>query len=693
MRRRSGASGAQPVSGSLAPSSAPDHSPLASRLWVRALGLFLVTVLAYLPVMLSGGFVWDDDLHVTNNIITKPHGLWRSWFTTEQPNFWPVTWSVFWAEWKLFGTDPTGYHVVNVLVHAANVLLLWRVLARLALPGAWLAALLFAVHPVNVETAAWITQLKTLLSMLFFLAGLLLFLKSEPAPETTGEEEAGSPARRRAFYGLSVTLFLVAMLAKPAVVTMPVVLLGIAWWRRGRITRRDLLLSLPFFAVAGALAVTEIWFQYTQSIAGADVRSDSFAARLAGAGWVLGFYLSKALLPVNLMTIYPRWKIDAAAPLTWVPLLLFAAAAGLVWWKRRTWGRPVLAGMGYFALTLAPVLGFLNIYYMRYSYVADHYQYVSLPGVLALAAGGGAWLAERRPAAGRRAAVGGAAAVVVLFVGYTLWHQRDYQDLETFYRNALQRNPDAWLARNNLGQLLLERGALDEALQHFTEAARIEPAYAENQANLGAVLAAQGRMDEALAHFRKASELSGDIFELHNRLGETYLRIGQIEEAVKEFERAIALEPRCAAAHDNLGVIALRRNDVEQAIAHFGRAVEAAPRFAQAREHLADARLRSGDEAGAFAAYREAIAAIPEMPQLRNNLAVALAQTGRLDEAIAELREAARLFPSFAPTYKNLGALLARKGELDEARRALREALRLDPSEREAAAVLEQIGG
>lgn len=516
--------------------AAAPAAPLAG----QAVILAVLTLLAYLPST-RAGFIWDDDLHVTANLITQPGGLWRSWFTTHQPNYWPVTWSAFWVEWKLFGMNPAGYHVVNILLHALNAVLAWRVLARLAIPGAWAAALVFALHPVNVETAAWITQLKTLLSTALYFGALLCYFLGEEQP-------------KRSWYGAAAGLFAAGLLAKPSIVMLPVVLLLCAWWRRGRITREDLLRALPFFALSLAMSLTEIWFQNNRSMSGVVIRTDGFFSRLASAGWVVWFYLGKALVPVNLSFVYPRWEIDAANPLSYVPGLALVGLTAAGWYWRRSWGRPVLFALAYFTVTLFPVLGFFNIFYMRYSFVADHWQYVALLAPLALVTGAAAHFAGRLPEGQRRTTLAAGGALAALLFAMTWTHQASFNNLERLYRDTIARNDRAVLALGNLASLLYKKGQLDEAISYYEKALAVAPDDPESHAGLGNALFDLGRYEEALAHYRAALPLmpAADRFKVHFEMAETCARLGRTAEAIAEFEQVLRLRPDITPARQRL---------------------------------------------------------------------------------------------------------------------------------------------
>ena len=451
----------------------------APRCLLPALIIVAAALLAYAPA-LRAGFIWDDDAFLTENpLIRASNGLYRCWFTKVSPDYFPLTTSMLWLEWRLWGPNAAGYHLVNVLLHAASAVLLWRVLLRLRVPGAWLAGLLFAVHPVAVESVAWITERKNTLAMALYLASILAWLRfdddSSHHDGTTNTTDGNRQNATRSHhdettsttngtpqsavcnpqYFLSMGLFLLALLAKTSVVMLPVVLLGCAWWRRGRVARRDFLRVLPFAAMAAALGLVTIWYQYRNAIGPHVVRSEGLAARAAMAGWAAWFYLYKALLPLKLCFVYPRWTASTSL-LAFVPGFLFLAMLFLFARYRRGWGRPFLFALGYFLVALLPVLGFLNISFMYYALVADRWQYTALIGVVALAAGLLAWIMERPGRAGQ-VAIAAAGALVLVCAGLTFRQTHIYHDQETLWRDTAAKNPTAWIAYTNLGGLLFRR--------------------------------------------------------------------------------------------------------------------------------------------------------------------------------------------------------------------------------------------
>ncbi len=579
------------------------------RPWVLVLLLLAGAFLAYLPIW-HAGFIWDDDAFLTENpLIRLPGGLYRIWCTTAAPDYFPVTSTALWLEWRLWGAKPLGYHLINVLLHAASALLWWRVLARLKVPGAWLAAAVFAVHPVNVESVAWVTERKNTLAMFFYALSLLGYL---------GFEDTG----RRRWYGVALGAFMLALLSKTAPAPLPLVLLGLAWWRRGRVEHRDLWRSVPFFAVALVLGLVTIWFQYHRSIGTEIVRADTFVARVAGAGWAVWFYLWKAMLPVNLMFVYPRWHIATTNLLSFVPGLLVVAGFVVCWFYRRQWGKPVLVALGYFVLMLLPVLGFLNISFFRYSLVADHWQYFAILGPIALLVAG--VLAALRRWQGNLPPLvqGSAAGLLLVMLGALTWRQCGmYQDMETLWRRTIDQNPKAVLAYHNLGFVLLQKGNLDDGIGYLREALALDPGLVEAHYNLGKALLQRNQPDAAIAEFRAALDIQPDHAFARNNLAMTLLQKGQSQEAYAQFQAVLEKHPDDALAHFNLGNFLYDRGQLDEAIQHFQKAVDAQPRFAAAQNALGNALLALARVDEAVAHLQKALEVVPNYVSAFNNLA------------------------------------------------------------------------
>ena len=723
--------------------------------WAAAL-LFGVTAIAYVPA-LRGGFVWDDDTFLTRNrIVRAADGLYRFWFTTDPTDYWPVTSSVLWFEWRLWGMNPLGYHAVNLGLHLAEVFLLWAVLRRLRFPAPYLAAFLFAVHPVNVESVAWIAQLKNLMAMLFYLLAILFFLRSDPDRRGSGRAPLPEAAERRFYllgdYAASLLCFVLAMLSKGSVAILPLVLLGIVLWRRPA-GRRDCLRLAPFFVVSAVLAAVDVWFQKHGT--GEVFRSAGGLERLLGAAGVVWFYLSKALLPLNLVFIYPPWHIDAGDPRWWAPLLAAMALTAMLFRYRARGTRAALFAWGYFCAALLPVMGFTDVYFMKFSLVADHYQHIAIIGVIGLVAAG--WARWDLKGGSRKAEDGSdlsvrpsafrlppfdfrpstsafprlLAGAVIALLAILTWRQCGmYRDAETLYRTILSRNPDSLVAQNNLGNVLAATGRLPEAMTHFEAALRIDRDFPDAHNNRGTALVTLGRLPEATAELEEALRLRPDYVEALVNLGNVREREGRKFEAIVDYEKALKLEPGDAAAHNDLGIAlagtgqpaaavaeletALRLSPgyadalcnlgntlvtlgrVPEAIGDYEQALRAKPDDAAAHAVLGAALADQGRAAEAAVQYAEAVRLQPDTPETRYNLGLALAQSGRLDEAMAQFREAVRLKPDYAEACANLGVALASAGRLPEAAAQLEQAARLSPRNAQIhsnlAAVLHALG-
>jgi tetratricopeptide (TPR) repeat protein len=586
-------------------------------------------LLAYTPVLWAG-FVWDDDLHLLNNVVLQADGLYRVWFTGESPNYWPLTWSTYWLEHQLWGLDPRGYHVVNVAVHAANALLVWRVLLRLRIPGAWLAALIFGLHPLNVESAAWISQRKNTLSLLFYLSALALFLRHEHG-------------RSRAVYTGAVLAFLLSMLSKGAGVTLPVALLLLAWWQRGRITREDFRLALPFFGIAAIMSGFEIGFQYINALGLHDVRDDSLLARVAGAGWAIWFYLGKTALPLGLSFVYPRWEIDPTAPFAWLPDLALLTLGAICWHQRGGWGRHAGVALIYFVVTLAPVLGFFQFYYLRYSFVGDHYVYVAILGPIAWAAGVTCHAASGLGGWQPRGAQLAAGAVLASLFALTWQSSGRFVDAETLLRDTLTKNPGSWMVHHNLAGELRLQGRDVEAIPHYQEAIRLQPDIPQPHRNLALILLGQGLEQEAEQHLLRAVEIAPTFYGAHRDLATLHWQRDERDEALPHYQALVRISPKQAASHALLANAYAEIGRRELAERHYRRAVQLEPTHMTSLLGLArlfsscTGTLRPHREASRFA-ERALLLPGGRTPRALSTLAAAYAAEGRYPEASAAAR-------------------------------------------------------
>jgi tetratricopeptide (TPR) repeat protein len=517
-----------------------------------AVGLVLLVALAYLPA-LRASYIWDDRQYVVENATLRDaEGLRRIWLVPRaSPQYYPVVFSAFWLEYHLWGLDPLGYHAVNVALHGLNAVLVWRVLGRLGLPGAWLAAAIFGLHPVHVESVAWIAERKNVLSGLFSLSAVLAYWRFAPVEESSPR----AAAMRWGWYAAAWLLFLAALGSKSVACSLPAVLLLIAWWKRGRVTGRDVIPLIPFFlAGAAASAVTVAMEAFHVGALGPEW-SLSWFDRCRIAGRALWFYAGKLACPIGLCFIYPRWRLDAWAWWQDAYPIGFVAVVGALWWARGRVGRGPLAGVLFFAGTLLPALGFFKIYPQRYSFVADHFQYLASLGLIVPAA-----VLLARPT--RVAWVRPAATGCLLIVLGTLTFTRTlaFQDDWTIWSDTLRKDPRSWMAHNNLGSLYLQRGLLEQARAHAVAALQLYPDYPEAHYNLGAILEEQGVLPAAEDHLRKAMARDSPVtWKTHYVLGLVFKKQGRYREAADEFREVLRLKPDYQGAWIQLESVATDR--------------------------------------------------------------------------------------------------------------------------------------
>jgi len=586
-----------------------------------AAAILLAAFWVYLPA-LRGGWLWDDDLEVMGNAVLRAaDGWWRPWVAPAGMDYFPLKSTVQWVEWHLWSGHVTGYHLANLALHGLSALLVWRLLSRLLGPGggvgAWFAGLIFAVHPVAVESVAWISEFKNVLSLPPLLWATIAWVElDEGGPGWT-------PAARR-HYLVALLGFLLAMLSKTSVVMFPGVLLLHAWWKRNRLGAKDLLRTLPFFAISAGLGLVTVWFQNHWAI-GVGGPMPAFGLRVAQAGWSALAYLRASLWPSGLAAIY--LPAGGGWPAV-VPWLALAALFAVLWRWRGSWGRPALLGLGWFFLNLVPVLGLVPMSYLRTSPRADHFAYLPLVGLAGLA--GAAWVAaERQPRAGRRwaAAVGLALGLVLATCAHH--YAAVFRSSETLWTATVARSPGAWLACNNLGQERLREGRLAEARSLFEEAARDGPASAEVQANLGSVDERLGRLAEARGHYEAALRLDPGFGGAHYNLGTLLLSAGEPARAADEFRAALQSNPGSAKVHNNFGVALARQGRAEAALDEYRAALRLDPRLADAWVNLGNALLRLDRTGEAVAAYRAALSIAPDNVAARHNLTAALERPER----------------------------------------------------------------
>ncbi len=525
---------------------------VAERRWLQSSLLACLVVAVYAPLLMRCGFIWDDNLLIFNNplVIASRHGLLAAWQGMREPDYYPLTWTLFWLEWHVFyplglGDAPLPYHAVNVLLHAMGVVILWRALDAWRVPGAWWGALFFGAHPLAVGTAAWVAEGKNTLS--FILYGLSLLWWARSLDEV-------APTRCWLFSWLA---FVLALLAKTSGVLLPLVLAMLEWWRYGRVQRTSWLRLAFFVAVAAALGLVAMWFQSTRVIGSSAVRppGEGAAFKLLAAGWELGFYLWKSLVPTGLAMLYPRWQPSPASPLAWLPLLAVVALGLALWCMVERWGRGPFAAFVCWLLLLAPVLGFIDLNLMRYTLVADHWAYLSLVPPMALLA---AVVCRCVPDPAR---VPICVAVALALTALSVRHELVYRSSEELWSYNTQRYPTSWMSWRMLANRELDLGHVDAAGHAIAEAARLNPQVAQLFYDWGRVLERQGQPAAALEKYSQALRLYPAYSEAMDNIGMLHLHAGDVNAAAHEFERAAQMDPHNLQALNNLAWLAATTHD------------------------------------------------------------------------------------------------------------------------------------
>lgn len=641
--------------------AAPAAAASAPSPAVRAWTAFLIAapLVAY-AAALHGGFLWDDDVYVSHNLLlTAPDGLRRIWFSLDSPSqYFPLTYTTFLLERGIWGLNTFGYHLVNVLLHAANALLVWRILEDLEIPGAWLAAGVFALHPVQVESVAWITERKNVLSALFYLLSLRSWVRSLDA----------TPTRRAAAVAAALIFYLLALFSKTTACTLPAALVLAVWLKGRAVDRRRALEVGAFVGLGVAMGLLTVWWEKHQQGAGGGPFRLTPAQAVIAAGRALWFYAGKLAWPSGLSFSYARWTVRPEDWRQWLwpgcAALLFAVLGEA--WRR---GRPAAAYAAlFFAATLSPLLGFIPLYTFRYSYVADHYQYLACVGPISLAAAAaarGLWPDDPRTPRLH-------AAVIVLFGALILATSNRaaaFADSDVLWRDTLEKNPGSWLAYNNLGCSAVDRGDWAQAETDFKRAISLGPDEYRNFFDLGALYEKQGRRDDALASYEEALRLEPAHGKSLLSAARLHAQAGRDDQAVEFYRRGLAADPEHPEARNSLGMILARQGRTLDAVEEYRRALELNPRSFTAHNNLANAYLRLNRDEEAVAEYRSALELNANFPAAHFNLGVALAKRGKLDEAAAQYEAALAQQPDLAAARRNLESLKAASGVAGERKR------------------------
>ncbi|MCE0499252.1 MAG: tetratricopeptide repeat protein [Methylacidiphilales bacterium] len=599
---------------------------------LQGLAIIAIGIWTFSPV-LRGDWLWDDYKYIVHNVlIHDPAGFWKVLTRPDGMGVYdPLTSGVRWLQWQCWGDNTLGYHLTNVGLHLAGAFLLWRLFDRLRIPCAWLGAMIFTVHPLMVESVAWIAELKNTLSLPLLLLAMLAFLDYDEGDRRFARraEEGGRVLksmdydwgwRRRVDYFRALGWFGMSMLAKTTGMMLPVIFLGYAWCKRGTISRSEIKAGVPFFVVALAAG----WVTATQhgdmSNSLDVVANGGWAARLASVGWAGLFFLGKVLFPVGLMPDYPGNAVVSPAPVDILPWLLLIGGLGLFWSKRKTWGLPVLAGLGFFMINLVPIFGFIAMNYASMVWSMDHLVYLPIIGLIGLFAAGVGTAMKSLSRAARPLATGAVTLLVAVLAFASHGYAAKFSDEETLWRYAVGRSPHLLFAQEYLGKALLLNNQTEEAKAYFEEVLRQKPQRATSHYDLGRALVQLGRLEEGIAEYRQALALDPTVAEVENNLGTALLQSGKNSEAAVHFERAVDLKPDYALAQDNWGVALAATGQYQAAAEHFARAMELTPDSAEAHDNMGYALLKMGRNEEAQKHFEQALQIEPDDAKAREGL-------------------------------------------------------------------------
>ena len=713
MRRQRRAAATQRASPSVSAPRSEEAQPDPSRwaffavskpqpvLW--GVALCAMVGISYYPALL-GGFVWDDVIFAEEPVVHAWSGLWNIWFSPtdieRERHYWPIVYTTFWLEHKLWGLAPFGYHLVNVLLHMVNVLLLWRLLRCLAVPGAWAVAAVFAVHPIHVESVAWIIERKDLLSGLFYMASALCWIRSMDGVGGGGPDFHDPPAikehplsrslwwrwpldairvRRPGLYLAALGLFVAAMLSKSVAVTLPVAFAICLWWKHGRVTWTDVCRIAPFILVALGIADADLSYYTSRREVDFDY---GLPERVLIAARALWFYAGKLVWPTDLAVIYPLWDIDTGDLLAWGYLIAAVAVAALLWCGRHRLGRAPLAGAAFFAVTLSPMLGFVDYSYMLFSFVADRYAYLAGIAVICVLIGAAVYGAGKLPNLLKIGAAGVLVAVLAIF-GRLTWEQAGiYRDDISFYNHIISFNPGASVHRN-LAKALIDAGRPEEALAASRIAVEQRPGSAAAHSTLGTALLGLNRLDEAAESFRRAVELDSNDKNARHNMAELRRRQGRFVESIRWYRQVLDINPEFAPTHAGMGDALFELGQYEEAVESLAQAVSLRPDALpiNAFQLLAEALWRQQRYEEAIERYRAVLEIDPEYAPAHAGIGRALFQLKRYEEAVESLARSVSLRPESPDTadrHVALGRAFVELGRTEEAAKNYARSLEID---------------
>ncbi|HWB54104.1 MAG TPA: tetratricopeptide repeat protein [Tepidisphaeraceae bacterium] len=722
----------------------PDERDDARDRWLWGAVLVILTLWAFSP-SIWGNYIWDDSRYALNPVVQKgTDGLYDIWFNPSRigpngkvvhlttPQYYPMVYTSFWIGNQLWGRSAIIEHIVNMLLQAGSALLVWEILRRLKVPGAWVAAAIFAVHPLQTESVAWLAERKNMLAGVFFFSSILTYLHflkiDQQDVEPAGEDYW--------WYGLSLLLFVAGLLSKSIVCSMPVVVAILIWWKRGRLSGKNIALLMPFLVFGAAMAMVTSWFEVHIVGAFGPDWNHTPVQHILIASHIVWFYVEKLIVPANLTLIYPKWPIRS---LDWLYLVGLMAVLAILIAGARKIGRGPLVAVLIYLVTLVPALGFFNVYPMRYTFVQDHFQYLSGIALIVLAV---AFIARALAPLGHTRRIAGTiiAIVVIGILALVSWsHAHVYTDPETLWRDVIAKNPGAWVAHENLAGVLdddaeanlqdsdveLARRIADqqahEAIKQCEEALALRKNLDASYEHWGRALLILGKPAEALGKFEEAKKLNPQLITIRNNLAVSLIKLGRKQQAENEYQAALKLPGSrdvLSVMRVNFGQLLLDDGDAlsRKAIAakdakikrqlkteaagkyseaqkQFRLAAEEMPDSANAWLHLGTVLIRVNDNRNAFDALQRAVEIEPDLAEAHADLGMLYGVAGQFAEAGQEYLKVVTLQHDNADAYANMGLLAEQLHKPSAAREFLEIALKIDPKNAKAKNALASLQG
>jgi tetratricopeptide (TPR) repeat protein len=672
------------------PDRATTGSPLMGdlaatwRSWLWKVLLIAGLVIGIYAPAFHGDFIWDDQWYVTINPLTSdPHGLWKFWFS---PGTWveyyPIQETVLWLQYHFWGENTLGYHLTNVFLHIINALLVWWLFAKMRLRFAWVGGLIFAVHPVQVESVAYISELKNVLSLPCGLLAMGAWIDYEES-------------QSRHDYNKALGLYIVAMLCKISLAPFAAIILLYAWWKRGRITWGDVKACLPFLLIAMVLGYLTIWsgIVYNESmhaqIGGTPLTG--LMSRIDAAGLNAAVYFSRCFAPVEIMMVYPQWPLHPGRLMDYAPWFGLLIVIAVSWARRRTWGKHVALGFGFFIVFLLPFLGLKSVSYMNFIWVLDHFLYLPIIGIIGLFIAGMEGLSAQIPPRIRPLAAGLVAVAVALMVVGAHQFAGLFVNEETLWAYILARNPTVWLAHDDLACKYLEEERYPEAIEQARESLKIRPDSWNGYFTIGFAMEKLGRKDEAAAEYRTAIHYNPDAVKAYLFLGEIRRKEGKIAEAESIFRAGLKVAPEDESLNTNLAGILFETGRIPEAIEVYQRISQLNPDMAQLHYDLGNALLKAGRVPEAAGELKAAVDLNPKVAAAHGNLGATLAQLGQLPAAMEQFEAALLIDSSLNQVRDNMARALAQSGRIPEAIEQFRLVLQADPNDANARDSLEKL--